>query len=104
MSYSELSVEERATIQIGHAQGLSLRKIACLINRSPSTISREVRRNRDVRGCYSARVAQQQMQASRQVCRPTRTSYCRGASAFSWWLICCVSVCPPSKLPASCAA
>ncbi|HLV18167.1 MAG TPA: helix-turn-helix domain-containing protein, partial [Pseudomonas sp.] len=23
MSYSELSVEERATIQIGHAQGLS---------------------------------------------------------------------------------
>ncbi|MGZ0787657.1 helix-turn-helix domain-containing protein, partial [Pseudomonas saponiphila] len=24
MSYSELSVEERATIQIGHAQGLSL--------------------------------------------------------------------------------
>ncbi|MBX9409791.1 helix-turn-helix domain-containing protein, partial [Pseudomonas baetica] len=26
MSYSELSVEERATIQIGHAQGLSLRR------------------------------------------------------------------------------
>jgi hypothetical protein len=25
MSYSELSVEERATIQIGHAQGFSLR-------------------------------------------------------------------------------
>ncbi|MEB5088634.1 MULTISPECIES: helix-turn-helix domain-containing protein, partial [Pseudomonas] len=24
MSYSELSVEERATIQIGHAQGFSL--------------------------------------------------------------------------------
>ncbi|PAU54478.1 hypothetical protein BZL41_22140, partial [Pseudomonas sp. PIC25] len=30
MSYSELSVEERATIQLGHAQGFSLRKIACL--------------------------------------------------------------------------
>ncbi|WP_417539822.1 helix-turn-helix domain-containing protein, partial [Marinobacter sp.] len=25
MSYTELSVEERATIQIGHAQGFSLR-------------------------------------------------------------------------------
>ena len=70
MSYSELSVEERATIQIGHAQGLSLRKIACLINRSSSTISRELRRNRDARGGYSARVAQQQMQTRRQVCRP----------------------------------
>ncbi|KKJ93601.1 transcriptional regulator, partial [Stutzerimonas stutzeri] len=72
MSYTELSVEERATIQIGHAQGFSLRGIACLINRSPSTISRELRRNRDACGGYSARVAQQQMQARRQVCRPMR--------------------------------
>jgi IS30 family transposase len=32
MPYSELSVEERATIQIGHAQSFSLRKIACMIN------------------------------------------------------------------------
>ncbi len=62
MSYTELSVEERATIQIGHAQGFSLRRIARLIKRSPSTISREERRNRDVRGGYSARVAQQQME------------------------------------------
>ena len=72
MSYSELSVEERATIQIGHVQGLSLRRIASLIDRSPSTISREVRRNRDACGQYSARVAQQRMQARRQVCRPAR--------------------------------
>jgi hypothetical protein len=43
-----------------------------LINRSPSTISRELRRNRDACGGYSARVAQQQMQARRQVCRPKR--------------------------------
>ncbi|MBU0918727.1 MAG: helix-turn-helix domain-containing protein, partial [Pseudomonadota bacterium] len=28
MSYSELSVEERATIQLGQAQGFSLRGIA----------------------------------------------------------------------------
>ncbi|MGE9840076.1 IS30 family transposase, partial [Pseudomonas sp. UM16] len=72
MSYSELSVEERAAIQIGHAQGFSLRRIACLITRSPATISRELRRNRDACGGYSARVAQQQMHARRQVCRPMR--------------------------------
>ena len=72
MSYSELSVEERATIQIGHSQGLSLRRIASLIDRSPSTISRELRRNRDASGQYTARVAQQRMQARRQVCRPAR--------------------------------
>ena len=72
MSYTELSVEERATIQIGRTQGFSLRRIACLINRSPSTISRELRRNRDVCGGYSARMAQQQMQARRQRCRPKR--------------------------------
>ena len=57
MSYSELSVEERAIIQIGHAQGFSLRRIARLINRSPATISRERRRNRDASGGYSARMA-----------------------------------------------
>ncbi len=72
MSYTELSVEERATIQIGRIQGFSLRRIACLINRSPSTISRELRRNRGACGGYSARLAQQQMQARRQVCRPMR--------------------------------
>ena len=35
MFYSELSVEEHAAIQIGHAQGLSQRKITRLINRPP---------------------------------------------------------------------
>ncbi|WP_262502119.1 helix-turn-helix domain-containing protein, partial [Pseudomonas fragi] len=81
MSYTELSVEERATIQISHAQGFSLRRIACLINRSPSTISRELRRNRDVCGGYSAHAAQQQMQARRQVCRPKR-KLLRGGERF----------------------
>ena len=70
MSYSELSVAERATIQIGHVQGFSQRRIACLVNRSPSTISRELRRNRQACGTYSAHGAQQQMQRRRQACRP----------------------------------
>ena len=75
MSYSELSVEERATIQIGRAQGFSLRKIACLITRSPSTISRELRRNRDVCGGYSARMAQPL--SDRATCRQRRQARAR---------------------------
>ena len=83
MSYHELIVEECATIQIGHAQGFSLRRIAYLINRSPSTISRELRRNRDACGGYSARVAQQQMQARRRICRPMR-KLLPGSERFDW--------------------
>ena len=72
MSYSELSVEERAIIQLGQAQDFSMRGIARLINRSPSTISRELSRNREAGGAYSARGAQQKMTMRRQVCRPKR--------------------------------
>lgn len=45
MSYVELSIEERATIQVSRAQGMSLRHMARMLERAPSTISREVRRN-----------------------------------------------------------
>jgi IS30 family transposase len=45
MSYHELSIEERITLQLGQLQGLSQRAIAKMLNRSPSTISRELRRN-----------------------------------------------------------
>ncbi|WP_165671416.1 helix-turn-helix domain-containing protein [Metapseudomonas otitidis] len=37
--YHELRIEEHVTIQLALVQGFSLRKIAGLINRSPSTIS-----------------------------------------------------------------
>ena len=46
MSYYELSVEERAIIQVGQARGFSRRWLARLLKRAPSTISREIRRNR----------------------------------------------------------
>ncbi|ASK17894.1 hypothetical protein CEK60_00600 [Halomonas sp. N3-2A] len=45
MSYLELSIEERASIQVGQAQGMSLLHIAQLLGRAPSTISREILRN-----------------------------------------------------------
>ena len=46
MSYTELSIEERATIQVGQYQKLSQCEIARMLGRSPSTISRELGRNR----------------------------------------------------------
>ncbi|OKR48502.1 hypothetical protein BH596_23605 [Pseudomonas aeruginosa] len=45
---------------------LSLRGFARLIDRSPATISRELRRNRDAGGHYSASTAQQRRHARRR--------------------------------------
>lgn len=43
-----------------------------MINRSPSTISRELRRNREACGTYSTHGTQQHMLRRRQACRPRR--------------------------------
>ena len=43
--YSHLSEEERQVIQIEVGNGTSVRKIARLLGRGPSGISREIRRN-----------------------------------------------------------
>ena len=72
MSYNELSVEERSIIQITQARGFSRPWLASLLKRAPSTISREIRRNRVMGDHYSAHVAQQQMQVRRRSCRPKR--------------------------------
>ena len=44
--YSHLSLEEREHVSLGLVQGKSLRSLARELDRSPSTLSREVRRNR----------------------------------------------------------
>lgn len=69
MSYYELSVEERSGIQVGLLRGMSQRVIARMLNRSPSTISREIRRNRDAQGEYTTQRAQQTMRERRTPCR-----------------------------------
>lgn len=53
-TYHELSVEERSDIQIGLLRGMSRRAIARILNRSPSTINRKIRRNRDSQKEYHA--------------------------------------------------
>ena len=70
MSYHELSVEERSDIQVSLLRGMSQRAIARMLNRSPSTISREIRRNRDARGAYTTQHAQRAMRERRLPCRP----------------------------------
>ncbi|WP_368334414.1 helix-turn-helix domain-containing protein, partial [Phocaeicola massiliensis] len=45
MSYNHLTIEERACIYQFLNLGMSIRKIAQALKRSPSTISREIKRN-----------------------------------------------------------
>ncbi len=45
MNYTHLTIEERACLREYYLQGKSFRKIAKLLGRSASTISREIRRN-----------------------------------------------------------
>ena len=46
MSYKHFTLEERKYLQQLLSEGLSMRKIAAILERSPSTISREIKRNR----------------------------------------------------------
>ena len=43
--YSHLSEEERQVIQIEIGNGTGIRAIGAMIGRSPSTVSREIKRN-----------------------------------------------------------
>ena len=46
MSYTHFTLEERKYLQKLLSEGYSQRKIAAILERSPSTISREIQRNR----------------------------------------------------------
>jgi IS30 family transposase len=56
-SYQRLTRAEREEISLGLVQGQSLRTLARALNRSPSTLSREITRNRSPVG-YRAVPAQ----------------------------------------------
>ncbi|MGH8115997.1 MAG: IS30 family transposase [Rhodanobacteraceae bacterium] len=60
MSYAHLSQGERYQIQCLKGGGFSLREIAVELNRHPSTISRELRRNATGAGGYQRKHAQRQ--------------------------------------------
>jgi len=63
--YTQLSLEERCEIAHLHQDGQSLQKIAAALDRSPSTISRELKRNAGSQVGYKPSYAQQQARARR---------------------------------------
>lgn len=58
VKYHRLNVKEREEISLGLAKGCSCHEIAALLDRSPSTICREINRNVDNRQFYRATLAQ----------------------------------------------
>jgi IS30 family transposase len=66
--YDQLTVEERCAIAELYRSGRSIRQIAAAVDREPSTISRELKRNTGSgpsSGAYQAGYAQQQTEARR---------------------------------------
>ena len=63
--YQQLTIEERCEMARLHAQDLSIRQIATSLDRSPSTVSRELNRNGSRTQGYQPVYAQQQARARR---------------------------------------
>jgi len=68
MSYHHLTIEERACIQIFYKKGMGSTAIAKELNRSKSSISRELRRNPSRDEGYNATGAQRKYNARRKRC------------------------------------
>ena len=64
-NYRHLSIEERCEIARLHEAGQSIQKIAAALDREPSTVSRELKRNRGSKIGYRPSYAQQQAAARR---------------------------------------
>ena len=58
MSYKHISIEERACIKKMKSEGSSIRAIARYLDRNPSSISRELKRNKGRNGIYHPVTAQ----------------------------------------------
>lgn len=66
--YKDLSIEEREVLYLLHGQGRKLCQIADVLGRSPSTISRELQRNKKEKHAYSPSRAQECYQRRRKHC------------------------------------
>jgi transposase, IS30 family len=63
--YQQLSLEDRCEIARLHTEGCSLRQIAAALDRAPSTVSRELKRNITRQTGYRPAYAEEQSQARR---------------------------------------
>lgn len=70
--YKHLTIDEREKLYLLYNQGLSIRRIAATLNRSPSTISRELARNTLFWQPYSPSVAQTRYKNRRKRCGKRR--------------------------------
>jgi IS30 family transposase len=68
--YTHLSTEDRETLSLGLARGQSLRMMARVLGRAPSTVRRESARNTVRSRPYRACTAQ--VQAAARACQPRR--------------------------------
>lgn len=72
MDYIHLTIEERCCIRTFYNEGKSIRTIAKLVGRNPSTISREIRRNTSspsrIRPTYFPYTAQRKYEYRRSFC------------------------------------
>ena len=66
--YKHLNIEEREKLYLMRGQGLTLRYIAAELGRSPSTVSRELRRNKSKSRAYSPSKAQKYYEKRRAFC------------------------------------
>lgn len=64
-SYAQMGLEERCEIARLHANGWSLRQIAATLDRAPSTVAREIRRNGSRQSGYLPVYAHEQSRARR---------------------------------------
>ena len=65
MGYRQLSIEERCEIARLRAEGAAIRQIAAALDRAPSTVARELRRNGSRTGGYRPVYAHEQARARR---------------------------------------
>jgi IS30 family transposase len=63
--YAQLSLEDRCQIASLHAQGRSIRQIAADLDRAPSTVAREIKRNKGRKVGYQPAYADEQARARR---------------------------------------
>lgn len=68
MSYNHITIEERACIKKLIQEGSTARKIAEYLGRAPSTISREIRRNKGGNGVYHPTTANRKYKSRRIRC------------------------------------
>ncbi len=92
-----LSEDERVNIADRHRAGESVRSIAAVLGRAPSTVNRELRRNRNLAGQYRPHYAQKKARLHRQRPRAGKIAERPELQAFiqtmldRWWspgLIC----------------